>query len=66
MKKIGKHYFAGVLLIPGILGAVAYGTTYATNDKKAGTNQTEVSNTSVVETPMITTSALKVDSPTNN
>ncbi|MFK4965332.1 hypothetical protein [Lactococcus garvieae] len=66
MKKNGKYYVAGVLLIPGILGVVAYSSTYGTEDKKAGVKQEQVMSTPVTQVTGANIAALNVDSTTNN
>ena len=66
MKKNGKYYVAGVLLIPGILGVVAYSSTYGTEDKKAGVKQEQVMSTPVTQVTGANIEALNVDSTTNN
>ncbi len=52
MKKNGKYYVAGVLLIPGILGVVAYSSTYKMEEKKQGVKQSQV-----LSAPMTSVSA---------
>lgn len=66
MKKNGKYYVAGVLLIPGILGVVAYSSTYGIEDKKAGVKQEQVMSTPVTQVTGANIAALNVDSTTNN
>lgn len=49
MRKIGKFYVAGALLIPGVLGAVAYGSTYDKEQPvKSNPNQKNVMNASAL------------------
>lgn len=66
MKKNGKYYVAGVLLIPGILGVVAYSSTYGTEDKKAGVKQEQIISTPVTQVSGANITALNADSTTNN
>lgn len=47
MGLLKKRYVTGVLLIPGILGVVAHGTTFSSNDKKKVENKQE----KIVQTP---------------
>ena len=54
------------MLIPGILGVVAYSSTYGTEDKKAGVKQEQIISTPVTQVSGANITALNADSTTNN
>lgn len=56
MKK-SKQLIAGVVLIPGVLGAVAYGATYTAAEKKADSKQTMVTSSTLTKGDMETITA---------